>query len=573
MLELGLFFSVYGLFALSHIIIQMIVAHSEHRKQHHDEFITFHAGHSASVSAVVPVFNEEPKILLQCIRALESQVWGGVEILVVDDGSMNRETLESEVYSKVRGDKVMVLLAEKNIGKRHAQKMAFDIARGDIVVTIDSDTILRSPKSFQEIVRRFKNPKVGAVTGDVRVENAHQNILTKLISYRYWTAFHQERAAQSYFSVLMCCSGPFSAYRRSVLGQVKEAYVSQTFLGKPCTFGDDRHLTNLVLEQEWDVVFDAKAIAYTHVPNTFTQYVRQQIRWNKSFYREMFWTFKHATKHHWYLLYDLLHQCVMPFLLIAALTYVLYHVAVTGRGEFLFWYLFILVGISLLRSLYGMYRTKDKNFLLFTLYGFIHVFLLVPTRIFALSTLGQTKWGTRGVAALSKSDRGFYHPERIIYAISIVLIAGFLGEIGYVLFSPGSTDAVSTQISVETTRPTQNEEEVPRAENNSQDVVDSRPTFEEIGYFAVAQRGDSAHVMIRKIVQEYATDRGITLEPWERVYIETGLVRQLDDTSLRVGERIDVAASEIGNWTEKIPTQTSSQISKWTYYASVAGLR
>ena len=154
----------------------------------------------------------------------------------------------------MKNEKFQVILADKNRGKREAQKLAFDKSDSEIYVTIDSDTIIGVPDGIADIVKQFKNPQVGAVTGDVRVSNKNKNFLTKLIGYRYWTAFHQERAAQSLFDVLMCCSGPFSAYRKSVVDKIKGKYVSQNFLGHRCTYGDDRHLTNLILEGKYSVL-------------------------------------------------------------------------------------------------------------------------------------------------------------------------------------------------------------------------------------------------------------------------------------------------------------------------------
>ena len=55
-------------------------------------------------------------------------------------------------------------------------------------------------------------------------------------------------------------------------------------------------------------LFDNKAIAYTYVPTTMRQYIKQQIRWNKSFYREMLWTIRYISEHHSYMLYDLAMQ-------------------------------------------------------------------------------------------------------------------------------------------------------------------------------------------------------------------------------------------------------------------------
>ncbi|MEK7153525.1 MAG: glycosyltransferase, partial [Patescibacteria group bacterium] len=175
---------------------------------------------------------------------------------------------------------------------------------------------------------------------------------------------------------------------------VKDCYTSQKFLGRRCTFGDDRHLTNLVLEEGYKVVFDSRATAYTHVPESMRIYLKQQLRWNKSFYREMLWTLRSYRKHHWYMLYDLTMQFMLPFLLVFALAATMYQAHANGPA-ILVHYVLILMGIALIRATYGLYRTHDRGFFLFILYGFIHVLLLVPTRFYALCTIRQTGWGTR----------------------------------------------------------------------------------------------------------------------------------------------------------------------------------
>lgn len=393
---LNWYFLCYGILALSHIVVQMYIGHLEHRRQHTTKIKQEADGSlRRRVSVIIPVYNEEPEILRASLESIYNQSYRNLEIIVVDDGSKNRKRLDREVYRRFNGGRFHVILAKQQAGKRHAQKLGFERATGNILVTIDSDTLLRSPDAIANIVRRFKNPRVAAVTGDVRVENKNVNLLTRMIAYRYWTAFHQERAAQSFFYVLMCCSGPFSAYRRDVVDQVMERYITQTFLGQICTFGDDRHLTNLVLEQGYRVAFDNKAVAYTHVPESLRQYLKQQLRWNKSFYREMLWTLKAFRRHHWYLIYDLTMQFILPFLLLFALGATLYQAFAHHHYQVLWQYGFSIAAIGLLRALYGIYRTRDTGFMLFMLYGFMHVLLLLPTRLYALATMRQTGWGTR----------------------------------------------------------------------------------------------------------------------------------------------------------------------------------
>lgn len=394
MSALGIYFICYGILAISHILVQMIIGHKEHRRQQAKHYTDWHQGHYPSVSVIVPSYNEDPEILEACIRSIADQDYEKLEVLVVDDGSSKREELKLRVYDKFANHPLVhVIYTPINVGKRHAQKFGFNRSTGEIIVTVDSDTIIPDG-GVRQLMQRFKDPTVGAVTGDVQVENKNFNVLTKLIGYRYWSAFHQERAAQSYFYVLMCCSGPFSAYRKSVIDHVKDAYTSQNFLGRRCTFGDDRHLTNLVLEEGYRVVFDSKAISYTHVPDNLRVYLKQQVRWNKSFYREMLWTLKSYRQHHAYMIYDLVMQLILPFLLIVALGGMVWQ-SFTYGPHVIWHYLLTIVVIAVLRAGYGLWRTRDAGFLLFVLYGFIHLFLLMPTRLYALCTMRETGWGTR----------------------------------------------------------------------------------------------------------------------------------------------------------------------------------
>ena len=69
-------------------------------------------------------------------------------------------------------------------------------------------------------------------------------------------------------------------------------------------------MTNLVLEAGHEVAFQSDSQVYTFVPETIGGYIKQQVRWNKSFYREMLWTIKFAHKHPAYMMYDLVMQFI-----------------------------------------------------------------------------------------------------------------------------------------------------------------------------------------------------------------------------------------------------------------------
>ena len=63
----------------------------------------------------------------------------------------------------------------------------------EILVTIDSDTRLQK-RAIYYLVQKFKDSKVGAITGDVKAIKT-KKIISRLIDVRYWAAYNQKRAA------------------------------------------------------------------------------------------------------------------------------------------------------------------------------------------------------------------------------------------------------------------------------------------------------------------------------------------------------------------------------------------
>jgi len=397
----------YGLLTLTHLFAQINFGHRDYlnsvKESERIESPVIHQLRESAyflhrVAIIIPTYNEEPADLERCVQSALAQEYKiPVSVMVIDDGSKDKRGINHIKKKFWDVPHLYIHEFDKNKGKRYAQKYGFDFFGDsvDIIVTIDSDTIL-APDSVAQIVLLFADPKVGAVTGDVRA--IKQNFLSTLIDARYWTAFNQERAAQSLFGTVLCCSGPLAAYRNTIIQHVKEKYVSQRFLGQYCTYGDDRHLTNLILEEGYTVRYERRAKAWTYVPQKIKPWLKQQTRWNRSFYRELLWTLKWVVfkrkYQNIYMIYDLSMQSVLPLLLLTSLLFVFIK-SVTDSPLYLIGYLTVLIGIALLRGTYAFLRTRERMFFLFPLYAFCHIFLLIPVRVYALCTLKTTKWGTR----------------------------------------------------------------------------------------------------------------------------------------------------------------------------------
>ncbi|HEY7605911.1 MAG TPA: glycosyltransferase family 2 protein [Actinomycetes bacterium] len=344
-----------------------------------------------AVDVVIPCFNEDPALLEACCRSVADQDYQGrMRVWLVDDGSGNRDALVA-VYERWADKGWSVRLLDGNTGKRAAQDEAVRRGSGELVVLMDSDTVLASD-AVRQAAACFADDRVGAVSGSIGVLNAPTNLLTRLIHHRYRLRFQVERPAQGFFTSLLCCSGPFAVYRRSLLAGLWPRYLTQTFAGVRCTNGDDLHLTNLVLATGRQVVFEPRAIASTWVPRSLPLYLRQQLRWNRSFYRELRWTFAGIRSRHPYLALDVLARALLPLLLAAALVLLASEGLLAG-WELLAADLSLALAMLCVSAAFLLVHGASVPFLL--LYGPLHMALLVPVRVWALLTLASPRWETR----------------------------------------------------------------------------------------------------------------------------------------------------------------------------------
>ena len=350
-----------------------------------------------TVDVVIPCYNEEPAELAACLDSIARQDYAGeIRVHVVDDGSPNRDELAAvyQEFSRHKGNRVIMLPA--NQGKRRAQAEAIVDSDGEVVISVDSDTEI-APDGVRRLVAALDDPRVGAAMGEMRAANASVNWLTRIIDRRYWYACNQERAAQSLFGSVLCCSGPFSAYRRSVLELTLDEYLNQTFRNRPSTHGEDRHLTNLVLGTGMRTVYVGGAVAATVVPERLKPFLRQQLRWNRCVYRDMVAILPRLPVRGFYLVLDAVVQILAPALLAASVVLLALHCALVGPAG-LAYYGIGLALIALGYCAYGVWRTRSLAFLGFALYGLMHVVLLIPIRVQALLTLSDDRWGQRATA-------------------------------------------------------------------------------------------------------------------------------------------------------------------------------
>jgi hyaluronan synthase len=352
------------------------------------------------VVAIVPVWNEDPAIVDRTIRSLLRQAYPVARVVVVDDGS---DTLDAwavaDAWSK-RESRVEVLRNPVNVGKREAMARAIRLAPdADAYLGVDSDTVV-AWDSVWEGLRPFGDPRTVATTGLVTALNPTTNLLTRLVDLRYVNAFLIERGAYSALGSVLCCCGSLAFYRGDLVRLHLDDFVGQTFRGRLQVFGDDRHMTNLLL-QHGLVRLARQSTAATAVPERVGHYVRQQIRWGKSFFRESLWSLRHlsARRWAWWLAgVEVLRWAVF----VGMVPFLAWAVTVHGP-DVAVTYAWWVVLASYAHSVQYLqveqpglgWWWRIGTFALAPLYGALAVLILAPLRVWSLATIGRGGWGTR----------------------------------------------------------------------------------------------------------------------------------------------------------------------------------
>ena len=389
---LVLFLLFYAAASFSYLIFRYlfaVISYPTHHFQHREK------EKLPTVSIVIPAYNEEKGYLEQCIKSACEADYPGKELIMIDDGSPNRDCWET-IRSMQKKYHFRAFKLRKNVGKRKAMAYGFRKARGEIVIAGDSDSVITSGRSIRRLVEPFKNPRVGSVAGCVLVQNAKKNLLTRMQDARYWLAFFIEKSSQNPYDSVTCAPGPFSAYRLKYLMEFLPEWEHQVFLGQECTYGDDRGLTTFMLRRGYDVKFARDALAYTNVPENLRTYMRQQIRWKKSFLRE-----------NYYMLGFILGNVRRKPLMVAEfflfwLVFLSGFVAkvimvvflLSGKIRFLNFLLMIFF-VAILHYLYAFLRSPGSRGYYGIAYGFANEFFLSWLIFPALFGLRDNKWGTR----------------------------------------------------------------------------------------------------------------------------------------------------------------------------------
>ena len=354
-------------------------------------------------TVIVPAYNEGKQVYDTLLSLVNSDYPASkLQLLCIDDGSKDDTWAWMQKAKRILGDGVEIFQQPTNMGKRHALYRGFHLGKGDVFVTVDSDSIVKED-TLRNLVSPFIVDKdCGAVAGNIRVLNHKKALLPKMLDVSFVLSFEFVRSAESSLNSVLCTPGALAAYRKTAVFACLPEWINQTFMGKPSDIGEDRAMTNMILKQGHKVLFQRNAYAYTNVPESYTGLYKMFIRWGRSNVREniemskyVFTKFREGAKSGARLLF--ISQSLKIIMSYPFILFMLFFI-VTHPVLFLSSTLFgILIVASFPMIFYAKRYNLAESFWVYS-YSVLYTFALFWITPYAIATAGKRGWLTRELA-------------------------------------------------------------------------------------------------------------------------------------------------------------------------------
>jgi cellulose synthase/poly-beta-1,6-N-acetylglucosamine synthase-like glycosyltransferase/peptidoglycan/xylan/chitin deacetylase (PgdA/CDA1 family) len=375
---MDLFMFTVGLLLIT-MIIQLGLATAYSRQAH---FGRRAKNYYPQVTAVIPAYNEE-RVIERTIMTMLLSRYRNLDVIVVDDGS--KDGTWDTIQNVVRQSDRVTAFKQTNRGKAAALNKGIRQARGEIIICLDADTIFM-PQTISNLVRHFKDPQVGAVSGSVKVGNI-QNMLTRWQGLEYITGINVERSAQAFLKAILIIPGACCAWRKQALIKARR-YSAQTL-------AEDCDLTLRLQRTAYKIIQDNTAISYTEAPLKLRSLVRQRFRWVfgnvQAFWKNRDMIFRR--KYGWlgmYVLPNALLTTIIPLLFWPLLVIVTLENLVAGRYIVILVFASAILALNFVFSFFGLMLAGERlRFLIAVpfsrlIYGPIRTYILYSTLIAAL---------------------------------------------------------------------------------------------------------------------------------------------------------------------------------------------
>lgn len=192
-----------------------------------------------AVSIIIPAYNAE-KYIEKCLESIKNQLSEEDEILIIDDGSIDRT---AEICKKYLNSQVRYIY-QHNSGVSAARNKGISCSKGDWILFADADDFL-FPKSLSKAKKEIDSETELIVLGNTSsadgvmnrqsfyFEETNNNSIKLLLSESANKGLIPPNIRQEHFNMWACWG---RLYRKDILNKWKISFDSELFLGEDLLF-------------------------------------------------------------------------------------------------------------------------------------------------------------------------------------------------------------------------------------------------------------------------------------------------------------------------------------------------
>lgn len=144
------------------------------------------------ISFILPVYNVE-KYIKQCIDSVLRQTLKDYEIIVVDDGSLDRSI---KIVKEIKDSRIKIV-AKENGGLSSARNTGLKVAKGDYIAFIDSDDYIGIETAYEDMYNIAINENSEIITGNAIWYFSEENNYPMKRDMSYFS--HSPMKSEDYF--------------------------------------------------------------------------------------------------------------------------------------------------------------------------------------------------------------------------------------------------------------------------------------------------------------------------------------------------------------------------------------
>lgn len=222
-----------------------------------------------TLDMIVPCYNEQNNIegTIKCL--LDSNYENLKKIIVVDDCSTDKSFEIIKELAK-KDSRIIAVQTPKNTGKASgAKNYGVQFSDAELIGFSDADSYPEK-EAISKMIGFFDEEKVGAVTSSIFAKN-RDKFIEKLQSFEYRIIVFS-RKLLGFVDSIYVTPGPLAIYKRKIFDEIGRFDENN--------LTEDIEITWNLASKHYKVRMSPSARVYTVVPNKYSHWLKQRVRWN-----------------------------------------------------------------------------------------------------------------------------------------------------------------------------------------------------------------------------------------------------------------------------------------------------